>query len=74
MVSPCLFNIYSECIMQITGVDESQAGTKITWRNISNFRYTVDTSLMAEIEEKLKSLLIGMKEESEKAGLKFNIK
>ena len=60
--------------MQNAGVDESQAETKITQKNINNRRYALDTTLMAESEEKLKSLLIGMKEESEEAGLKFNIK
>ena len=62
IVSPCLFNVYSEYIMQNAEVDESQVGTKITWRNINHLRHAVDTTLMAESEEELKSLLIGMKE------------
>ena len=73
-MSPCLFNFYAEYIMQNAGLDESQAGIKIARRNINNFRYADDTILVAEIEEELKSLLKKMKEESEKVGLKLNIK
>ena len=68
-LSPCLFNFYAEYIMRNSGLDEAQAGIKITGRNISNLRYTVDTILMAESEEELKSLLMKVKEESEKPGL-----
>ena len=68
--SPCLFNLYAECAMKNAGLDEAQAGIKIARRNISNLRYTDDTTLMAESEE-LKSLLMKVKEESEKAGLKL---
>ena len=71
--SPCLFNVYAEYIMRNAGLDEAQAGIKIARRNISKLRYADDTILMAESEEKLKSLLMKVKEESEKAGLKFNI-
>ena len=67
----CLFNLYAEYIMQNAGLDEAQAGTKIAGRNINNLRYTDDTTLLAESEEELKSLL--KKEESEKPGLKLNI-
>ena len=70
--SPCLFNLYVEYIMQNAGLDEAQAGIKIARRNNSNLRYADDTTLMAESEEELKSLLMKMKE-SEKVGLKFNI-
>ena len=70
---PCLFNLYAEYIMRNTGLDEAQAGIKIAGRNINNLRYTDDTTLMAECEEKLKSLLMKAKEESEKVGLKLNI-
>ena len=70
ILSPCLFNLHPEYIMQNTGLDESQAGIKITRKNINNLRYTDDTTLMAESEEELKSLLMKVKEESEKAGLK----
>ena len=70
--SPCSFNFYAEYIMQNAVLDEAQAGIKIAGRNINNLRYADDTTLMAEIEEELKSLLM-VKEESEKAGLKFNI-
>ena len=73
MLSPCLFNFYAECIMQNAGLDEAQAGIKISGRNINNLRYADDTTLMAENEEELKSLLMKVKEESEKAGLKLNI-
>ena len=73
MLSPCLFNFYVEYIMQNTRLDEAQAGIKTAGRNINNLRYADDTSLMAKSEEELKSLLIKVKEESEKAGLKLNI-
>ena len=73
ILSPCLFNLYSEYIMQNAGLDESQAEIKIAGRNINNLRYADDTTLMAENEEELKSLLMRVKEESEKADLKFNI-
>ena len=72
ILSYCLFNLYAECIIQNAGLDEAQAGIKIARRNINNFRYVDDTTLMAESEE-LKSLLMKVKEESEKAGLKLNI-
>ena len=68
-MSPCLFNLYAEYIMRNAGLDEAQAGVKIARRNIINLRYANDTTLMAESEEELKSLLMWMKEESEKAGL-----
>ena len=74
ILSPCLFNFYAECIMQNSGLDEAQAGIKIAGRNINNPRYADDTSLMAESEEELKSLLMKVKEKSEKAGLKLSIK
>ena len=74
ILSPCLFNFYAEYIMQNASLDESQAGIKISGRNINNLRYVDDTSLMAESEEELKSLLISVKEESEKANLKLSIK
>ena len=70
---PWLFNFDAECIMQNTRLDESQAGIKIAGRNIKNLRYTHDITLMAESEEDLKSLLMRVKEESEKTGLKLNI-
>ena len=70
---PCLFNLYAEYIMQNSGLDEAQAGIKIAGRNINNLRYADDTTLMAESEEELKSLLMRVKEESEKAGLKLTI-
>ena len=73
VLSPCLFNLYAEDIMRNTGLDETQAGTKIVRRNINNLRYVNDTILMAESKEELKSLLMKVKEESEKAGLKLNI-
>jgi len=73
MLSPYLFNFYAEYIMRNVGLDEAQAGIKIAGRNINNLRYVVDTTLMAEREEELKSLLIKVEEESEKAGLKLNI-
>ena len=73
ILSLCLFNLFTEYIMRNTGLDEAQAGIKTAGRNVNNFRYTDDTMLMAESEEELKSLLMKMKEESEKAGLKLNI-
>ena len=73
ILSPCLFNLYAEYSMRNTGLDEAQAGIKIAGRNINNLRYTNDTTLMAESEEELNSLLMKVKEESEKAGLKLNI-
>ena len=73
ILSLCLFNLYAEYIMRNAGLDEVQAGIKIARRNINNLRYADDTTLMAESEEELKNLLIKMKEESEKAGLKLNI-
>ena len=72
MLSPCLFNLYTEYIMRNTGLDEAQAGIKIARRNINNLRYADDTTLMAESEEELKNLLMKVKEESEKVGLKLN--
>ena len=72
--SPCLFNFYAEYIMWNARLDEAQAGIKIAGRNINNLRYADDTTLMAESEEECKSLLMKVKEESEKAGLKLNIK
>ena len=71
ILSPCLFNFYSEYIMQNARLDESQAGIKISRRNINNLRYADDTTLMAESKEELKSLLMQVKEENEKAGLKI---
>ena len=71
--SPCLFNLYVEYIMRNVGLDEAQAGIKIAGRNINNFRYADDTTLMAESEEELKSLLMKVEEETEKVGLKLNI-
>ena len=73
-LSPCLFNFYAEYIMQNARLDESLAGIKTAGRNINNFRYADDTTLMAESEEKLKSLLMKVKEVSEKVGLKLIIK
>ena len=73
MLSPCLFNSYAEYIMRNAGLEEAQAGIKISRRNINNLRYADDTTLMAESKEELKSLLMKVKEESEKAGLKLNI-
>ena len=73
ILSPCLFNSYAEYIMQNAGLDEAQAGIKIARRNKNYLRYTDDTTLMAESEDKLKSFLMKVKEESEKAGLKLNI-
>ena len=71
--SPCLFNLYAEYIMRNAGLEETQAGIKIARRNINNLRYADDTTLKAESEEELKSLLMKGKEESEKVGLKLNI-
>ena len=73
ILSPCLFNLYAEFIIWNAGLDDSQAGIKIAGRNINNLKYADDTTLMAESEEELKSLLMKVKEESEKAGLKLNI-
>ena len=73
ILSPCLFNLYAEYIMRNAGLDEAQAGIKIAGRNIGNLRYADDTTLMAESEEELKSLLMTVKEESEKVGLKLSI-
>ena len=73
MLSPCLFNLYAEYIMRNFGLDEEQAGIKVARRNINNLRYADDTTLMAESEQELKSLLMKVKEESEKVGLKLNI-
>ena len=72
-MSPCLFNFYAEYIIRNSGLEEAQAGIKIAGRNINNLRYADDTTLMAENEEELKSLLMKVKEESEKVGLKLNI-
>ena len=73
ILSPYLFNSYTEYVMRNAGLDEAQAGIKIARRNINHFRYADDTTLMAESEEELKSLLMKVKEESEKVGLKLNI-
>ena len=73
ILSPCLFNLYAEYIMRNAGLDEAQAGIKIAGRNINNLKYADDITLMAEIEEELKSLLMKVKEESVKVGLKLNI-
>ena len=72
-MSPCLFDFYAEHIMGNAGLDEAQAGIKIAKRNINNLRYADDTTLRAESEQELKSLLVKVKEESEKVGLKLNI-
>ena len=74
ILSPCLFNFYAEYIIRNAGLEETQAGIKIAGRNINNLRYAEDTTLMAESEEELKSLLMKVKEESEKAGLKQHSK
>ena len=71
---PCLFNPYAEHIMRNARLDESQAGIKIGGRNINNLKYADDTTLMAEIKEELKGLLLRVKKESERAGLRLNIK
>ena len=73
MLSPCLFDLCAECIIRNARLDEAQAGINTAGRNIKNFRYTDDTTLMAEIEEELKSLLMTVKEESENVGSKFSI-
>ena len=73
ILSPCLFNFYAEYIMRNAGLEEAQAGVKISGRNINNLRYADDTTLVAESEDELKSLLMKVKEESEKVGLKLNI-
>ena len=70
-MSPCLFNLYAVYIIRNAGLDEAQAGIKLAGRNINNLRYADDTTLMAESEEELKSLLMKLKEESEKVGLKL---
>ena len=73
ILSPCLFNLYAEYIMRNAGLDEAQTGIKIAGRYINNLRYADDTTLVAESEEELKNLLMKVKEEGEKAGLKPNI-
>ena len=73
ILSPCLFNFYAEYIIRNYGLEEAEAGIKIARRNINNLRYADDTTLMAESEEELKSLLMKVKEDSEKVGLKLNI-
>ena len=73
ILSPCFFNLYAEYIMRNAGLEEAQAGIKIAGRNIDNLSYADDTTLMAESEEELKSLLMKVKEESEKVGLKPNM-
>ena len=73
ILSPCLFNLHAEYMMRNARLDEAQAGIKIAGRNINNLRYADDTTLMAECKEELKSLLMKVKEESEKPGLKLNI-
>ena len=73
ILSTCLFNLYAKYIIRNAGLDEAQAGIKITGRNINNLRYANDTTLMAESKEELKSLLMKVQEESEKVGLKVNI-
>ena len=73
ILSPCLFNLYAEYIMRNAGLEEAQTGIRIAGRNINNLRYADDTIPMAESEEELKSLLMKVKEESEKVGLKLNI-
>ena len=72
-MSPCLFNLYAEYLVRNTGLEEAQAGIQIAGRNINNLRYADDTILMAKSEEELKNLLMKVKEESEKVGLKLNI-
>ena len=73
ILSPCLFDFYAECIMRNAGLEETQAGIKIAGRNVNNLRYADDTTLMADSEEELKSLLMKVNVESEKVGLKLNI-
>ena len=73
MLSTCLFNLHAEYIMRNAGLYEEQVGIKIAGKNINNLKYADDTTLMAESEEELQSLLMKMKEETEKVGLKFNI-
>ena len=73
ILSPCLFNLYAEYIIRNAGLEETKAGIKVARRNINNLRYAYDTTFMAESEEELKSLLMKVKEESEKVGLKLNI-
>ena len=73
ILSPCLFNLYAEYIMRNAGLEETQAGIKIAGRNINNLRYTDDTTPMAESEQEIKSLLMKVKKDSEKAGLKLSI-
>ena len=73
ILSPCLFNFYAEYIMRNAGLEKGQAGIKIAGRNINNLRYVDDTTLMAESEDELRSLLMKVKEESDKVGLKLNI-
>ena len=73
ILSPCLFNFYAEHILRNTGLDEAQAGINIARRNINNLRYADDTTIMVEAEEELKSLLLEVREESEKSDLKLNI-
>ena len=73
MYSPCLFNLYTEYIMRNAGLNESQAGIKIARRNINNLRYADDTTLMPASEEELKSLLMKVREESDKAGLNLSL-
>ena len=73
ILSPCLFSLFAEYIMRNAGLEEGQAGIKIAGRNINNLRYADDTTVLAETEEELKSLLMKVKEESEKAGLQLNI-
>ena len=74
ILSPCLFNLYTEYIMQNAGLDEAQDGIRIAGRNINNLRYADDTTLMVESKEELKNLLMKVKEEREKAGLNLNFK
>ena len=73
ILSPCLFNFYAEYIMRNAGLEEAQAGIRIAGRNLNNLRYADDTTLMAESEEELRSLLMKVREESEKVGLKLKI-
>ena len=73
ILSPCLFNLYAECIMRNAGLEEAQAGIKIARRNINNLRYADDITFVAESKEELKSLLMKLKEESENVGLELNI-